>query len=105
MISLLHELELISVYMNIVIYSTQLNSCRTNPCKSSNTVLRQLGSLSSLQITTHVTSNPSSVYLWSTCLFCQSVKKSSPQRTTTTTLLLLACSFMQVPAYRNLHAW
>ena len=37
-------------------------SCfRTSPSKNSNTVLRQLGSLSWLKITTHTTSSPSSV--------------------------------------------
>ena len=50
--------------------------CRTSPSKSSSTVLRWLGSLSWLKITTHETSSPSSVYLWSTHSFCQSIKKA-----------------------------
>ena len=49
--------------------------CRTSPRKSSNTVLRQLGSLSWQKITKHATSSPSSVYLWSTRSFSQSVSQ------------------------------
>ena len=48
--------------------------CRTSPRKSSNTGLRQLGSLSWLKII-HVTSSPSSIYLWSTRSFCQSISR------------------------------
>ena len=51
--------------------------CRTSPRKSSNTVLRQLGSLCWLKVIRHATSSPSSVYLWSTCSFCQSKIQSA----------------------------
>ena len=76
--------------------------CRTSPSKSSSKVLRQLGNLSWLKITTYATSSPSSVYLWSTCQSVSQSKKQ-PAKNNTTPQLLLACSFMQVPAYRNLY--
>ena len=43
------------------IVSSLCNCCRTSPRKSSNTVLRQLASLSWLKITTRAISSPSSV--------------------------------------------
>ena len=70
---------------------------------SSSTVLRQLGSLSWLKkITTHATSSPSSVYLWSTRSFCQSVKKAvrkEQQQWRSCCWHALLCKFRHIEIY------
>ena len=61
-----------------------------------------MGSLSWLKITTHATSSPSSVYLWSTRSFCQSVKKAvfkEQQQRCSCCWHALLCKFRHIEIY------
>ena len=88
-------------YQANLCHCAEIACYRTSPCKSSNTVLRQLGSLSWLK-KQHVTSSPSSVYLWSTHSFCQSVKTAvckEQQQHRSCCWHALLCKFWHIEIY------